>query len=307
VTALPAGYRVRDVDPTTDLEGVVALLRACDEHDVGFSDASTAWLADDWTSARGVTSIVAVTDDGAPAAYLAIESVDPSVQVEAYFPIAPAHRPALREAWTAAALERLQDVGGPGARRYVLVSPEEGAVGALTARGFSHVRTFWHMERAIDPTYRAAAPADDVHVRPYRNSDDDRLGWELVTASFEQHFGEVAWAWDMWVSDILGAATWDPSLVAIGERGEVPVGIVIAGANDGIGWIGDLGVLAHARGHGVGRALLEHAFDLLAQRGFTRIRLNVDSGNETGATHLYERAGMRVRRSFDLYEMPRGT
>jgi ribosomal protein S18 acetylase RimI-like enzyme len=105
---------------------------------------------------------------------------------------------------------------------------------------------------------------------------------------------------------LLGAATWDPSLVAIAERGGVPLGIVIAGANEGIGWIGDLGVLAQARGRGVGRALLEHGFELLAQRGFSRIRLNVDSGNETGATRLYERAGMRVRRSFDLYEMPRG-
>jgi ribosomal protein S18 acetylase RimI-like enzyme len=110
----------------------------------------------------------------------------------------------------------------------------------------------------------------------------------------------------MWVSDTLGAAPWDPSLVAIAERDGEPVGIVVAQANEGIGWIVDLGVLAHARGGGVGRALLEHGFELLARRGFTRIRLNVDSGNETGATRLYERAGMRVRRTFDLYEMRRG-
>jgi hypothetical protein len=30
--------------------------------------------------------------------------------------------------------------------------------------------------------------------------------------------------------------------------------------------------------------------------------LNVDAGNETGATRLYEKAGMTVRRAFHAYE-----
>jgi ribosomal protein S18 acetylase RimI-like enzyme len=161
------------------------------------------------------------------------------------------------------------------------------------------------MERSIDPTYRTADPPRDLLVRPYRTPDDDRLGWELVTASFEDHFGDVPWAWELWQTDTVESPTWDPSLVAIAERAGEPVGIVVATQNDGIGWIGDLGVLAHARGIGVGRALLEHAFELLARRGFTTIRLNVDSQNETGATRLYERAGLRVRRSFDCFEKRR--
>ena len=56
------------------------------------------------------------------------------------------------------------------------------------------------------------------------------------------------------------------------------------------------------RGRGIGRALLEHALGVLAARGATRVQLNVDSGNETGATRLYEAAGMIVRRWFDCYE-----
>ncbi len=39
-----------------------------------------------------------------------------------------------------------------------------------------------------------------------------------------------------------------------------------------------------------------------ARRGFSQVMLNVDAGNETGATPLYERVGMRVRRAWDLYE-----
>ena len=62
-----------------------------------------------------------------------------------------------------------------------------------------------------------------------------------------------------------------------------------------------------ARGRGVGRALLEHGFALLAARGVERIQLNVDSQNATGATRLYERAGMTIRRSFDCYEKALGS
>ena len=69
-----------------------------------------------------------------------------------------------------------------------------------------------------------------------------------------------------------------------------------------VGWIGDLGVIEAGRGRGVGRALLEHGFASLAARGASRIQLNVDSANATGATRLYEAAGMTVRRSFECYE-----
>jgi ribosomal protein S18 acetylase RimI-like enzyme len=63
-----------------------------------------------------------------------------------------------------------------------------------------------------------------------------------------------------------------------------------------------LGVLEPWRGRGVGTFLLHHAFADLARRGFTSVRLNVDAANATGATRLYERGGMRVRREHVTYE-----
>ena len=38
--------------------------------------------------------------------------------------------------------------------------------------------------------------------------------------------------------------------------------------------------------------------------GVHEVRLNVDAGNATGATRLYERVGMRVRREWLVYEKP---
>jgi ribosomal protein S18 acetylase RimI-like enzyme len=49
-------------------------------------------------------------------------------------------------------------------------------------------------------------------------------------------------------------------------------------------------------------ALLRRSFAMFAGRGVRRVILNVDAGNATGATALYERAGMRVVNRWDLWE-----
>lgn len=303
---LPKGYRVRAVDRDADLMRVVHLLRTCDEHDVGMTDASEAWLRDDWNSTSNAGAFVAETSDGDVVALCGLEASDPSSSVTVYFPIAPEERTALREPWTAYAAERVEEIAGAAAIRYAVVAAEEGAAPALEGAGYGMARVFWHMERSVDATDRAVALPADLTIRAYDPDHDDRLVWRLVEDSFAGHYGQEPVSWESWRSDKLGASTWDPALVWIAELAGDPVGIVICQDIDGVGWIGDLGVLERARRRGVGRALLEHGFALLAARGRTLVRLNVDSTNETGAAGLYERAGMHVLRAFHCYER-RGT
>ena len=301
---LPDGLRVRDVDRDTDLPRVVELLRTCDLHDAGITDASEAWLVDDWRSSSIKGAMVAETDDGELVGYLSVESLDPASQVTMYFPLAPSIRPTSREPWTAFCAERVEELAGSKATRYAVVAAEEGAGPTLEATGYHFARVFWHMERSIDDTYRANALPDGVTIRAYDEDADDRLVWRLVEDSFEEHYGQEPQSWESWQEDMLGASTWDPELVWIAELDGEPVGAVICQDIDSVGWIGDLGVLKPARGRGVGRALLEHGFAILAARGRTLVRLNVDSDNETGAAGLYERAGMHVVRAFHCYERP---
>ena len=47
---------------------------------------------------------------------------------------------------------------------------------------------------------------------------------------------------------------------------------------------------------GLGEALLLHSFAEFRRRGYSRATLGVDATSPTGATRLYERAGMRVYR-----------
>jgi ribosomal protein S18 acetylase RimI-like enzyme len=56
------------------------------------------------------------------------------------------------------------------------------------------------------------------------------------------------------------------------------------------------------RQRGLGLALLLHSFNNFYQRGDRAVGLGVDAQSLTGATRLYEKAGMRVTRQHDLYE-----
>ena len=59
----------------------------------------------------------------------------------------------------------------------------------------------------------------------------------------------------------------------------------------------DLFVLADARGHGLGRALVDAVYERARRRGCRRIELDVERENET-ALKLYESAGFEIGRHF---------
>jgi mycothiol synthase len=69
-----------------------------------------------------------------------------------------------------------------------------------------------------------------------------------------------------------------------------------------MGWVDDLAVRRSWRRRGLGMALLHHSFGEFYRRGTRKVALEVDSQNLTGATRLYERAGMHATRQYDVYE-----
>ena len=97
------------------------------------------------------------------------------------------------------------------------------------------------------------------------------------------------------------------SLWFIARDGDEIAGVARCEANrDGGGWIGAIGVRKAWRRRGVGLALLRHAFREFHLRGDPHVGLGVDAENPTGATRLYERAGMRVMNELVLYEKELG-
>ncbi len=63
-----------------------------------------------------------------------------------------------------------------------------------------------------------------------------------------------------------------------------------------------VGVRPAWRGRGLGLALLHESFRRFRRTGETTVALGVDAENPTGATRLYERAGMRVLWQADVWQ-----
>jgi ribosomal protein S18 acetylase RimI-like enzyme len=70
----------------------------------------------------------------------------------------------------------------------------------------------------------------------------------------------------------------------------------------GIGWIGTIGVRRPWLKMGLGLALLQHSFGEFYKRGMMTIGLGVDAENPTGATRLYQKAGMYTAAEYIFYE-----
>ena len=179
----------------------------------------------------------------------------------------------------------------------------DAAKGILEARGYVPVRHFWHMQIELaGKSFRPGSP-DGVTIRPIAGEADARAVHAVVLEAFASHWGYVAEPFEDWWPAFAGRSDFDESLVLIAEDEEgAPVGALTGQKGDGYGWVRDLGVSPRARGKGVGAALLEHSFSRFAERDYPKVILNVDAGNETGATRLYERVGMRQMRQFDCYE-----
>ncbi len=246
-----------------------------------------------------------VSDPVGVAAYVELDAVDPSSSLDAFTPVRPDLRAGpLRAALLAFVQERAHEVVADASPRVFVSGAQTDPTFGTDAlgAGFVKVRTFWHMQREVDPSYDPGEPLPGLSVRPSVSGDDDHAVFVVLDAAFRGHFGIDPMPEEAWREEFFGMAMYDPSLVLIAEVDGAPVGVAASFLPDGIGWVGDLGVLEAHRGRGIGGALLRASFATLAARGVTHVRLNVDAGNETGAPDLYASVGMTVRRAFDVYE-----
>jgi ribosomal protein S18 acetylase RimI-like enzyme len=68
-----------------------------------------------------------------------------------------------------------------------------------------------------------------------------------------------------------------------------------------MGWVGSLSVRRPWRRKGLAVTLLQHTFAEFQQRGQRKVGLTVDSSSLTGATRVYERAGMQTDQRTAVY------
>lgn len=96
----------------------------------------------------------------------------------------------------------------------------------------------------------------------------------------------------------------DASHVAYNEEGQ-ETGVAMLGLRDSRAWITRLGVVPHRRGGRIGQYLTEMLLEESAQRGATRVQLEVILGNEP-AYRLFEKLGFVPVRELLVIRRPPG-
>jgi ribosomal protein S18 acetylase RimI-like enzyme len=184
------------------------------------------------------------------------------------------------------------------------VHAEDGrAVELLTNRGHRDVRHFYVM--GIGVTELPPPPDWPPGIRGDTFRPEDAPAFHAVlTEAFAEEWGAVAMEFDEWRRLRIEADDFDPGLWFVARGGNEIVAVARCERLFGGGWISSLGVLKPWRRRGLGLALLRRAFREFHERGEHIVRLGVDSQNTTGATRLYERAGMTLESERVVYEKP---
>jgi mycothiol synthase len=173
--------------------------------------------------------------------------------------------------------------------------PDTAARALFESRGYREVRRFYSM--AIELTEEPAAPVvpdglvvDELHDHEYE------AFYEALSESFAEHWEWHPDPYDEWLERRQGQHRDEQGPVWFVVRDGDELAAVTRNDADvaGGGYVGAIGVRPAWRGKGLGKALLYRTFAEFWRRGTTRVTLDVDSQNATGAVALYERVGMHV-------------
>ncbi|MFN8411250.1 MAG: GNAT family N-acetyltransferase [Anaerolineales bacterium] len=168
--------------------------------------------------------------------------------------------------------------------------------------GYSPIRYHWRMEIKLDSAPNVVALPEGVELRPFIREQHAKAVWQAQNESFRDHWSSRDMTFEEFVHHRFDNENFDPTLWMIAWDGDEVAGISINRLRMGIGWIGSLGVRRPWRKKGLGLALLTHSFGEFYKRGKTTIGLGVDASNPTGATRLYQRAGMHRASEFQTFE-----
>ncbi|HTP09460.1 MAG TPA: GNAT family N-acetyltransferase [Anaerolineae bacterium] len=307
-TSLPSGYVFRP-PVLADAQGVASLIAACDIACYGGTDITAEEVQNYWDESRfdvAQDARIIVTPDGLIVGYEEIcPRDDQQLDYDGYVHPRETGRGfgTLLLSWAEErAHERLNEMRADGSVVLHGNTPavDQNARAMFDTQGFALVRQFWRMEIKIArPPDRPVWPAG-IQVRTLQPEQDERIVHATIEEAFADHWGHISRSFEDWMHWIQ-TNKHDPALTFLALDGDEIAGVAVNRYRD-IAWVGQLAVRRPWRKRGLGLALLLHSFNEFYERGDRTVGLSVDSESWTGATRLYEKAGMHVTRRFDMYE-----
>lgn len=211
---------------------------------------------------------------------------------------------------------RLAIESAPPEARVVLVAhcltSQTATQAVFESQGFEFLRHALRMviELEVDPD-QPQWPAG-ISVRSMRPGQEERAVIQAVREAFQDHWGFIESPFEeeyaRWQHLMKNHPHFDPDLWFLAFDGDQIAGISLCWPvthdEHEMGWVGTLGVRRPWRRRGLAMALLQHSFGELWKRGKRKVGLGVDAQSLTGATRLYEKAGMRsdMERQISIFE-----
>ncbi len=289
---LPDGFDVRFATDA-DAAAVAELARACEAVVLGTAVITEGDVRDWWRVTKPGENVWLIHGGGrlVGAATLWPQGDAPNVWGDV-------HPEAVGRGLGTALLElaeaRARELGASAVRNEVFAQ-DETAAALLESRGYVPVRRHYGMRIELGDE---APPEPDwpggLTVAPFRDGDGPAFHAALGE-SFQDEWGHTPLEYEEWRRARLDADDFDPEVWAVVRDGDEVAAVIRCDVfRYGGGWVGALGVRQPWRRRGIGLALLQHAFRVFHARGERSVGLGVDTENPTGATRLYERAGMHV-------------
>lgn len=186
--------------------------------------------------------------------------------------------------------------------RNFMTAADEKARALHEHEGFKAVRYNWSMRIMLDGPPPAPVFPAGVAIRPFIEAEHLFPVYEALSELFADHWGFIKMPFEEWKQHRMAPDRYYPDLWFVAWAGDQIAGVSICRYRSGMGWVWSLGVRRPWRKQGLGMALLLYSFGEFYKRGQTVVGLGVDASNPTGATRLYERAGMHVETEYICYE-----
>jgi mycothiol synthase len=195
---------------------------------------------------------------------------------------------------------RARELGAPSLRLGTLAENLAGKA-LLEQSGYRDVRHFFQMQ--IDLAGPPPEPSWPEGITVSRfDLDDARALHAAINDAFAGQWSFHPRPFDEWAKHRLEAEDFDPTLWFVARDGVEIAGFAMCTAKRwGTPHVALLGVREPWRRRGLGLALLHQVFGEFYRRGERKVGLGVDAQNETGATLLYERAGMYIHTEDVVY------
>lgn len=319
-TQLPTGYQtalVRDETARSVVDCINAYWRWQNGGDfTNYDDFNTEWQTEGFN--RDTDAISVLAPNGQVVGYADVFDIaSPHVRLDTLAAVHPDHMGlgigSFLVEWLICRAQNNLHKAPDGAKVVIKQgtnSKNQAARELFLRYGFENTRSAYRMQIDFDGPPEEFRLPEGISIRSIQPGEERDALW-TAWDSFHDHWGFVEQPFEEYYKQHMYWAEndpdHDPSLWFLALDGKEVAGVAICLPkileDPELAYVNTLGVRRAWRKRGIGLALLRYAFAEFYQRGKSRVGLGVDATSLTGATRLYEKAGMHVTRQYSTYEL----